>query len=77
MPKSKTHQKRKLKKRKRQDKFNSLIEKRLTAFKALPEEDQVALLTKWKQKFQKQEEPVGQLGGVTTPVEEEEDATSR
>jgi hypothetical protein len=63
--------------RKRQQKFDSLITKRLESFKALPEEDQVALLTKWKQKFQKQEEPVGQLGGVTTPVEEEEDATSR
>lgn len=55
MPKSKTHYKRKMKKRKRQESFNSLIKKRVEAFKALPEEDQVALLTKWK-KHSKPEE---------------------
>lgn len=50
MPKSKTHQKRKMKLRKRQTKFDSLITKRVEAFKALPEEDQIALLTKWKKR---------------------------
>ena len=83
MPKSKTHYKRKMKLRKRHEKFESLIKKRVKAFNELPEEDKVALLTRW-QRFSnkalrsgKAKEETAELGGVTTPVEEEEDGTSR
>lgn len=48
MPKSRTHYKRKMTKRKRKEKFESLIQKRLDAFKALPLADQVALMDRWK-----------------------------
>lgn len=49
MPVSKVHKKRKETLKKRKAKFESLIAKRVKAFNALPEADQIALLAQWKQ----------------------------
>jgi hypothetical protein len=59
VPRSKVHQKRKLKQRRKRDKQEALIQKRVRAFNALPEEDQVALLTRWKRKIKEEEWPGG------------------
>lgn len=56
MPKSKTHYKRKMKQRKRKESFDTLIKKRVAAFNALPEEDKVALLTRWEKRKSNKEE---------------------
>jgi len=83
VPKSKQNQKRKQKLKKRNDKFEALITKRVKKFKALPLEDQVALMDHWQQFSNKSLDsgaeqegvrgPVGQLGGVTIPVDKEEE----
>lgn len=56
MPVSKNSYRRKMKLRKRKEKFNSLIKKRVAAFNELPEDDKVALLTRWKRSIAETEE---------------------
>lgn len=65
MPKSKPHYRRKMKLRKRNDKFESLISKRLATFNQLPEEEKVALLTRWKNRDKTEEESDAPRGEAT------------